>query len=202
MVRGVAVSRRVPLRACGAAAAAGAVTFFAAPSVATAEAAEPGLSPPECVLHLRDLAAKIASARTRLTEQQEYVARRESSYRDSMRNYRHELALYAMCRSRCASAGDAAGVALYEAKVSKTNELLQQEQSTLKTMRENHWQPDVDKCSDELAQLQRTHRLLSEYVREQHGAEWLAKVDSKLLSNDQLHKQAREWRSAEAPPSK
>lgn len=75
-------------------------------------------------------------------------------------------------------------------------------QSTLTFMLKNHWQPDVDKCSDELAQLQRTHRLLSEYVREQHGAEWLAKVDCKLLSNDELHRQAREWRSAEAPPSK
>lgn len=130
MVRGVAVPRRVPLRACGAAAAAGAVTLFATPSVAAAEAAEPELSPPECVLKLRDLVAKIARARTRLTKEQEYVARRKSSYITCLREYEQQLALYAMCRSRCASAGDAAGVAQYEAEVRKTKELMKDEQST------------------------------------------------------------------------
>ena len=203
ILRGVAVSRRVPLRVRGAAAAAGAVTLFAVPpSFAAAEAAKPELSPPKCALQLRDLVQKIAVARKMLQKEVDHVANHESYYRESLQEYEQELAIYAMCLNRCVSTGDAAGVASYKAEIKKTEENKQSVLSMVAILQEHQWQPDVKKCSDELAHLERTHKLLREYVLDQHGAEWLAKAESSLVSDDELRKQARAWRSEEMPPSK
>ena len=72
--------------------------------------------------------------------------------------------------------------------------------NNLEFYRVDVWQRDVDNRAAELADLERTYKLLSEHALERHGADW-ERPDAKL-SDDKLREQARAWRSPEAPPSK
>ena len=108
--------------------------------------------------------------------------------------------MYDLLRQRSQRAGDVAGVASYDAKIRHAAEKLRAEIEHRDYMLARVWQHDVDTCAEELADLQRTHDMLREYALETFGAGFESQYAK--LSDDKLRQQAREWRSAEAQPSK
>ena len=199
MARGGEASQPAPLRQLGAGAAAGASAFERTVCAAAAEAPRE-LSPPYCALRLRKFAAQIKEKRERLKRKQDWATSRLHESAGVVRKREDEVTMYDLLRQRCQLAGDAAGVASYEAKMNQAAKDLHAEQNHREYMRVHIWQPDVDKYAAELADLERSYNMLRAYAAERYGADWERPYAK--LCDDVLRQQAREWRSAEAPPSK